>query len=204
MASWGPFPARAGAPPSSPAVSGQCSTRYRVRHFGVDVAEPTERYSAARWAEAVTGWVEEARLAGLQPLVVGGTGFYLRALFDPLFEEPELDHDRRLRLQALFDESPMAIGFAREGVILDANPAFLRLFRHPSVAALRGRTLFELSAPSHREQMQRMVAMRGARRASSPAILLSRSARGRDRVSARHHNNAGALGRWAPDHWIHV
>ena len=34
---------------------------------------------------------------GRMPLVVGGTGLYLRALFEGLFEEPPLDRDRRVR-----------------------------------------------------------------------------------------------------------
>jgi tRNA dimethylallyltransferase len=34
------------------------------------------------------------------PIVVGGTGFYLRALFEPLFDEPDLDPARRSRLEA--------------------------------------------------------------------------------------------------------
>ena len=56
--------------------------RARVPHRGIDVVDPTERYSAAQWAEAADGWIDEARAAGRTPLVVGGTGFYLRALFE--------------------------------------------------------------------------------------------------------------------------
>ena len=58
--------------------------RRLVPHRGIDVAEPTERYSAAAWAEAADRWIDEARADGRVPLVVGGTGFYLRALFGEL------------------------------------------------------------------------------------------------------------------------
>jgi tRNA dimethylallyltransferase len=75
--------------------------RQRVPHFGIDVAEPDERYSAADWAGAVPGWIDSIRAAGRQPIIVGGTGFYLRALFTPLFEEPALDPDRRESVRAL-------------------------------------------------------------------------------------------------------
>src|SRR5687768_9378219 len=63
----------------------------RVQHYGIDVAEPDERYTAADWAAAVPGWVDAIRSNGRHPIVVGGTGFYLRALFAPLFEEPQID-----------------------------------------------------------------------------------------------------------------
>jgi tRNA dimethylallyltransferase len=73
--------------------------RSRVPHRGIDVAEPTERYSAAFWADAADGWIESAQVNARRPLVVGGTGLYLRALFDRLFEEPPLDGARRDALQ---------------------------------------------------------------------------------------------------------
>ncbi len=69
----------------------------RVPHLGIDVADPTERWSAARWAadanQAVTAHGAD------RTVVVGGTGFYLRALVDPLFDAPVLDATRRAALQ---------------------------------------------------------------------------------------------------------
>jgi PAS domain S-box-containing protein len=60
----------------------------------------------------------------------------------------------------LFDESPMAIGFSRDGVMLDANPAYVRLFGYASGAELRGRSILEQIAPSHRARIVEMVAQR--------------------------------------------
>lgn len=80
--------------------------RRRVPHYGIDVAEPDERYSAADWASAVPGWIESIRAAGRRPIIVGGTGFYLRALFAPLFEEPALDPDRRASVRGLLESMP--------------------------------------------------------------------------------------------------
>jgi tRNA dimethylallyltransferase len=74
-----------------------------VPHRGIDVVEPTERYSAARWAESARLWLDEARNAGRTPLVVGGAGLYLRALTEPLFDEPPLDPARRDALDALLE-----------------------------------------------------------------------------------------------------
>jgi tRNA dimethylallyltransferase len=72
--------------------------RARVPHEGIDIAEPSERFSAAAWAERATGWIAAARTAGRVPVAVGGTGFYLRALTRPLFAEPPLDPARRAAL----------------------------------------------------------------------------------------------------------
>src|SRR5579859_1091620 len=63
-------------------------------------------------------------------------------------------------LQALFDESPVAIGFSRDGVMLDANPAYVHLFGYGSEAELRGRSILEQIAPSHRDRIGEMVAQR--------------------------------------------
>jgi tRNA dimethylallyltransferase len=71
------------------------SEQREVPHRGIDVCEPIERYSAAKWAEAARGWVAESLASGRTPLIVGGAGLYLRALVDPLFDEPPLDPARR-------------------------------------------------------------------------------------------------------------
>jgi tRNA dimethylallyltransferase len=74
--------------------------RERVLHHGIDVVEPTERYSAARFAEDAERWIGEDRAAGRESIVVGGTGFYLRAIFEPLFVEPPMDPAARAALQS--------------------------------------------------------------------------------------------------------
>ncbi len=71
----------------------------RVPHVGLDVVEPGERYSAGRFARDAAAWLAEIRSAGRQPVVVGGTGFYVRALADGLFHEPPLDAGRREQLR---------------------------------------------------------------------------------------------------------
>lgn len=80
--------------------------RQRVPHYGIDVAEPDERYSAADWAAAVPGWLGTIRSAGRRPIIVGGTGFYLRALFAPLFEEPAIDPKRRDGVRSVLASMP--------------------------------------------------------------------------------------------------
>jgi tRNA dimethylallyltransferase len=78
----------------------------RVTHYGVDVAEPAERYSAARWANEAAEWTECAGEIEKTPVIVGGTGLYIKALVEPLFESPEMDPAVRSRLEAeLADKS---------------------------------------------------------------------------------------------------
>ena len=72
----------------------------RVPHLGLDLVEPGERYSAGRFARDAAPWLEQIRGAGRQPVVVGGTGLYVRALAEGLFHEPPLDPARRERLRA--------------------------------------------------------------------------------------------------------
>ncbi|MGH7548469.1 MAG: tRNA (adenosine(37)-N6)-dimethylallyltransferase MiaA [Gemmatimonadales bacterium] len=71
----------------------------RLPHLGIDLVEPGDRYSAGRFGHEASGWLAEVRAEGRQPLVVGGTGFYVRALAEGLFREPPLDHERRERLR---------------------------------------------------------------------------------------------------------
>ena len=117
--------------------------RSRVPHFGVDVAAPTDRYSAAAWAEGAAGWIAAARAMGRTPTVVGGTGFYIRALASPLFREPPLDPFRRAELAA--ELAPLTTEALRRRVErVDPRRARLgraQLLRALEVATLTGRPL---------------------------------------------------------------
>ena len=77
--------------------------RAAVPHHGLDMIDPGRRYSAGQFARDARRWIAEIRARGRTPLLVGGTGFFLRALTDPLFEEPEMDTDRRKRLGRVLD-----------------------------------------------------------------------------------------------------
>ncbi len=62
-----------------------------VVHFGVNVVEPTEHYSAYQWARDAARWIGEAERMGKVPIIVGGTGFYVKSLFDPPYDEPPVE-----------------------------------------------------------------------------------------------------------------
>src|SRR5258708_9900882 len=72
----------------------------RVPDRGSDVVERAGRYSAGQFARAAAGWLEQARGEGRRPVVVGGTGYYVRALGEGLFHEPPLDPVQRERMRA--------------------------------------------------------------------------------------------------------
>ena len=124
--------------------------RTRVPHEGVDIVAPTERYSAAAWAHAAEQWIERARAGGRRPLVVGGTGLYLRALFEGLFEEPLLDDARRRALEHEHSGLPLA-ELRRWTAALDPSRAHLgrtQLRRAIEIALLTGARMSDL----HRKQ----------------------------------------------------
>jgi tRNA dimethylallyltransferase len=75
--------------------------RAEVRHHLLDVAEPDEPFSAATYAGLARAAVADIAARGRLPVVAGGTGLYLRALLQGLFEGPARDEALRRRLEGL-------------------------------------------------------------------------------------------------------
>lgn len=73
--------------------------RARLPHHGLDLVEPGQRYSAGRFAREATGWITEIGARGRIPVVVGGTGLYVKALAEGLFLEPPLEPGERRALE---------------------------------------------------------------------------------------------------------
>lgn len=74
--------------------------RRRVPHHGIAFLDPDQRYGAGRFARRARQWIREIRARGRVPILAGGTGLFLRALTDPVFEEPEMAAERRAALEA--------------------------------------------------------------------------------------------------------
>ena len=76
------------------------AARQGIAHHLIDILDPDEIFTAGEYArlarEAIAGISARGRL----PIVAGGTGFYLRALLDGLFEGPSRDQPLRDRLAA--------------------------------------------------------------------------------------------------------
>lgn len=78
--------------------------RRRVRHHLIDVVDPDERFSVARYVELVEAAIADVFSRGRVPLVVGGTGFYLRALREGVPTAPEADPERQAPLWRAVEE----------------------------------------------------------------------------------------------------
>jgi tRNA dimethylallyltransferase len=77
--------------------------RGEVPHWGIDLVEPSERFGAGRWARYARAKIAEIRARGRVPMLVGGTGFFLRALTHPIFQEPALDPEARERVTRMME-----------------------------------------------------------------------------------------------------
>lgn len=124
------------------------SERKAIKHIGLDVAEPTERFSASRWATMAMEVVELLHVSGVTPLVVGGTGFYIRVLFDPLFNAPGLDESRRAALEHYLNPLPLT-ELRRWCAALDSERAHLgryQLVRAIEIALMTGERISAMHA----------------------------------------------------------
>jgi len=84
--------------------------RAEIPHECIDIAEPSEGFSVARYVEHADAAIRKIRAAGAVPLAVGGSSLYIKALSEGLFEGPRADEKLRgaLRRRAL-DEGPRAL-----------------------------------------------------------------------------------------------
>jgi tRNA dimethylallyltransferase len=115
----------------------------RIPHRGIDVVDPTERFSAANFAVMAEEAIREALEAFRIPIIVGGTGFYISALFRPLWEEPSLDPAQRQEMQRLLADKPLD-ELRHWCAVLDPARAHLgraQLLRAIEVALLTGERL---------------------------------------------------------------
>ena len=103
------------APPSPASRSGR-----RSPHHLIDVADPPETYDAARFCREGRAVLDDLRRRGVPPLVVGGTGLYLKALLSGLFAEGEPAPGVRERVRQELED----LGAARP--CISASPTWTR------------------------------------------------------------------------------
>jgi tRNA dimethylallyltransferase len=75
--------------------------RRGITHHLIDVVDPTDEYTAAQFARDASQAIRDIHARGRVPLLVGGTGFYYRALTQGLFPGPGKDAALRRRLEAV-------------------------------------------------------------------------------------------------------
>jgi tRNA dimethylallyltransferase len=78
--------------------------RTRVPHHLFDRASPTQEITAGEYARIARGTLRQISARKRLPIVVGGTGLYLRALLEGLFAGPARSEDLRTRLRRLEDK----------------------------------------------------------------------------------------------------
>jgi tRNA dimethylallyltransferase len=76
------------------------SERRGIPHHLIDILNPDEIFTAGEYARLARRTLSEISARGRLPVVAGGTGFYLRALLDGLFQGPTRDSSLRERLAA--------------------------------------------------------------------------------------------------------
>ena len=131
------------------------AVRERVPHHLVDILEPSDAYSAGRFARDAAAAVRAITARGRLPLLVGGTLLYLRALREGLASLPRADAALRSELDAQARELGWPALHARLTRVDPASAARIaptdrqRIQRALEVHALTGRPLSELqdSAP---------------------------------------------------------
>ena len=79
------------------------SERHGVPHHLIDIADPIEDYTAARYAHDAARAIRDIHARRRLPIVVGGTGLYYRALTRGLFPGPGKNVELRARLERVAD-----------------------------------------------------------------------------------------------------
>lgn len=131
--------------------------RARVRHHLVNVADPDEPYDAARYAREGRAVIADLHQRRVPPLVVGGTGLYIKALLAGLFQQEEAAHAVRLRLTQELADQGLPTLYARLKSLDPATARRLapgdtyRILRALEVVEVTGHPLSTLHA-AHRFQ----------------------------------------------------
>jgi tRNA dimethylallyltransferase len=77
--------------------------RAGIPHFMLDIQDPAEEFSAGNYQQQARNIIQEISVRGNLPFVVGGTGFYLRALIEGLFEGPARNEMLRRRMRTIIN-----------------------------------------------------------------------------------------------------
>ncbi len=94
--------------------------RKRVRHHLIDIRNPDDDFDAAQFKDEASKAIIGIESRRALPIVVGGTGLYLKALTEGIFDVPEVDKALRERLRKEAEESGLPVLYKR---LLDVDPA---------------------------------------------------------------------------------
>ena len=137
--------------------------REQVPHHALDLVHPDERYSAGQFARDARDWIKEIIKRDRVPVLAGGTGFFLKAITEPVFSEPPLDSARLKKIRrylSTLDYRVLAkwvekLDPERASLAIDGGPQ--RMSRTIEVALLTGKPL----SSWHRESPSDVAALTG-------------------------------------------
>ena len=113
--------------------------RADIQHHLIDVANPNESFTVARFVELADAAIADAKSRGVKLIATGGTPLYYKALFEGLFEGPGADPQIRQRLRALGNEE-----LARRLALVDPAAA-ARLHANDTRRVIRALEVYELT-----------------------------------------------------------
>jgi len=124
----------------------------RIPHHMIDIVDPDENFDAVRFAEMARDKVMQLHQRGVMPLVVGGTGLYIKALLQGLFQSNPVDPKTRERLMKEAVENGSGILYDRLKRV-DPNTAD-RLHPNDSHRIIRALETIESTGRSISEHQQ--------------------------------------------------
>ena len=126
--------------------------RAQVPHHLIDIVRPDEQYDAARFVRDALGAIETIAARSKTALLTGGTGLYLKALFEGLFDALPADKAVREQLQARLAEEGRA---ALHAELCRVDPAAgARIHPNDTQRLLRGLEIFHASGKTWTELIQ--------------------------------------------------
>jgi len=126
--------------------------RARAPHHLLDVIEPDEEYHVARYVADATQACREIIARGNRPLLVGGTGLYLKGLLEGLFEIPAVPESVRASLRQRLTEEGRAVLFDELG-LCDPESAS-RIHANDTHRLLRALEIFQATGRSWSEHLR--------------------------------------------------
>lgn len=80
------------------------SERARVPHHLIDILEPSVQMDVGQYLELAKDVIREIQARGKRVLVVGGSGFYLKAFFEPVVDAVEVSIDTKAKVSSILEE----------------------------------------------------------------------------------------------------
>lgn len=122
--------------------------RGQIPHHLIDIREPNEPFTAGEFVKAVHQAITEIEERGRRALIVGGSGFYLKALLYGLWEAPASDSEVRKALDLLHNHELLQVLRLRDpaSALRIGETDRYRLVRALEIIALTGKTPTELES----------------------------------------------------------